>query len=223
MPTPTLAQRQADHDALQKIIVSDSLLAMGGTAIAAAALSFLAFRHSPWYRGTPISAKTAFILGPTIGAFYIRGEHVSTEFRRSKYMAQLDPHERDAILNQRARLDARRSFADRSIHFVNEHRWSILGYTWLVGITGSLLYLYRKKGMTATQKAVQARMYAQAITLVGILSTAGVASLGDQTENKHVQHNSAALEAALAMDTRVSTPAAAVTAAVVSEQKAQTD
>ncbi|KAJ2885687.1 Replication factor C, subunit RFC4 [Coemansia aciculifera] len=223
MSSPTIAQRQADHDALQKAIVSDSLFAMGGTAIAATALSFIAFRFSPWYRGTPISAKTAFILGPTIGAFYIRGEHVSTEFRRSKYMAQLDPHEREAILNQRARIDARSSMADRSIHFVNEHRWAILGYTWLVGITGSLLYLYKKKGMTVTQKAVQARMYAQAITLVGILSTAGVASLGDKSENKHVQHNSAALEAALAQDTRVGPSAAAVTAAVVSSKNAQTD
>ncbi|KAJ2819076.1 Replication factor C, subunit RFC4 [Coemansia furcata] len=223
MSSPSLAQRQADLDALEKAMVSDSLFAMGATVVAATALSFAAFRFSPWYRGTPISAKTAFILGPTIGAFYIRGEHVSTEFRRSKYMAQLDPHEREAILNQRARIDARTSLADRSIHFVNEHRWSILGYTWLIGITGSLLYLYKQKGMTATQKAVQARMYAQAITLVGILSTAGIASLGDKTENKHVQHNSAALEAALAQDTRVVPSAAAVVTASVVSQNAHKD
>ncbi|KAJ2334771.1 Replication factor C, subunit RFC4 [Coemansia sp. RSA 1694] len=205
MPAPTFAQRKADQDALESAMVSDSLFAMGVTAVGATALSVLAFRFSPWYRGTPISAKTAFILGPTIGAFYIRGEHVSTEFKRSKYLAQLDPEERAAILNQRARIDARRSLADRSIHFVNEHRWSILGYTWLIGVTGSLLYLYKKKGMTATQKAVQARMYAQAITIVGILSTAAIASLGDKTQNKHLQHNSAALDAALAADTKITT------------------
>ncbi|KAJ2740723.1 Replication factor C, subunit RFC4 [Coemansia sp. BCRC 34301] len=204
MAPSTFAQRKADHDALESAIVSDSLFAMGATAIGAVALSALAFRFSPWYRGTPISAKTAFILGPTIGAFYIRGEHVSTEFRRSKYMAQLDPQERAAILNQRARIDARRTLADQSIQFVNDHRWSILGYTWLIGVAGSLLYLYKKKGMTATQKAVQARMYAQAITIVGILSTAGVASLGDKTQNKHLKHNSAALDAALAADTKIS-------------------
>ncbi|KAJ2897823.1 hypothetical protein GGI21_004910, partial [Coemansia aciculifera] len=127
MPPPTLAQRKADSEALESAMVSDSLFAMGATAVCATALSIAALRFSPWYRSTPISAKTAFILGPTIGAFYIRGEHISTEFRRTKYMAQLDPHERAALLNQRARIDMRRSWADRSISFVNDHRWSILG------------------------------------------------------------------------------------------------
>ncbi|KAJ2001744.1 Replication factor C, subunit RFC4 [Coemansia thaxteri] len=201
--SPDYAQRKADYDALERAMVSDSLFAMGVTFVGASALSLLGLRFSPWYRGTPISAKTAFILAPTLGAFYIRGEHVSTEFRRSKYLAQLDPDERAAILNQRARIDARRSMADRSIAFVTDHRWSILGYTWLLGISGSILYLYKKRGMTVTQKAVQARMYAQAITIIGILSTAAIASLSDKTNDKHLHHNSAALEAALAADTKV--------------------
>ncbi|KAI9502971.1 hypothetical protein BX070DRAFT_184091, partial [Coemansia spiralis] len=81
------------------------------------------------------------------------------------------------LRKQREAMDSRRSLKERSIDFVADHRWSILGYTWLTGITGSLYHLYRKKGMTATQKAVQARMYAQAITIIAILSTAGIASL----------------------------------------------
>ncbi|KAI8324728.1 hypothetical protein GQ54DRAFT_243966, partial [Martensiomyces pterosporus] len=98
---------------------------------------------------------------------------------------------------QQRRLATRSSLADRTADYVTEHRWSILGYTWLAGISGSVYHLYRQKGMTWTQKVVQARMYAQAITIIGILSTAAIASLSSQADNKHVQHNSAALEAAL--------------------------
>ncbi|PIA14483.1 hypothetical protein COEREDRAFT_23897, partial [Coemansia reversa NRRL 1564] len=92
---------------------------------------------------------------------------------------------------------SRQTFVDRSINFVNEHRWSILGMAWLVGMSGAGLYLYKKKGMTPAQKLVEARMYAQLITIVGVVSTASIASLGGNSDNKHVQHNSAELEAIL--------------------------
>ncbi|KAJ2787218.1 Replication factor C, subunit RFC4 [Coemansia interrupta] len=183
--------------------MNDSLFALGTTFVGASLLSVVAFRFSPAYRRTPISAKTALILGPSIGAFYIRGEHVGTEYRRNKYLSMLEPEERAEAMRKQAASLQRASLVERSMDYVTEHRWSILGYTWLAGISGSLYHLYRQKGMTVTQKAVQARMYAQLITIIGILSTAAIASLSNKDEDKHRKHNSAALEAALAGDMNV--------------------
>ncbi|KAI9477507.1 Replication factor C, subunit RFC4 [Coemansia sp. RSA 989] len=196
-------QSQADQKALDDAIYKDSMFALGATFIGASALSVLAYRFSPGYRSTPISAKTAFILGPSLGAFYIRGEHVGTEFRRNKYLHQLEPHEREEALKRQKAMLNRNSAMDRSMAFVNNHRWSILGYTWLTSMAGAAYYLYRKKGMTVSQKVVQARMYAQLITIVGILSTAAIASMSGNTNDKHVSHNSAELQAILAQDTKI--------------------
>ncbi|KAJ1952456.1 Replication factor C, subunit RFC4 [Linderina pennispora] len=214
MSSPTKHQtRREQMEALDQAIMSDSLIALGATAVTAVGLSFLGLKYSRWYRSTPISAKTAMILGPSIGAFYIRGEHVGTEFRRQLYAHTLEEEdERDHLLQQKMELQRRASFSQSAIQFVTEHRWSMLGYTWLAGISGSIYHLYRQKGMTWTQKVVQARMYAQLITIVGILSTAAVASLGDKKEDGHQQPISAALQAALAEDTKVPLPAEAVIA-----------
>ncbi|KAJ1934963.1 hypothetical protein GGF37_006179 [Kickxella alabastrina] len=115
----------------------------------------------------------------------------------------LEPEERQEALRRQEAIAVRNTFIEKSSDYITAHRWSILGYTWLAGISGSLYHLYRQKGMTGTQKAVQARMYAQLITLIGILSTAAIASLSDKSGDKHAKHNSAALEAALAGDMKV--------------------
>ncbi|KAJ2785459.1 Replication factor C, subunit RFC4 [Coemansia javaensis] len=201
--------REEERAALEKAIVSDSLFALGATFVGASVLSAIAYRFSPTYRRIPISAKTALILGPALGAFYIRGEHVGTEFRRSKYLHQLEGGERDEALARQRAAEARQSLASRSADFVTENRWSILGATWLTGISGSMFYLYRQKGMSGSQKLVQARMYAQLITIVGILSTAAIASLSGKTKDAHAQKNSAELDAILAGETKIEEDAAA--------------
>ncbi|KAJ1950509.1 Replication factor C, subunit RFC4 [Linderina macrospora] len=211
--SPKHQSRREELEALENVMIGDSLVALGAAVATTAALSVLGFKYSKWYRSTPISAKTAMILAPSIGAFYIRGEHASTAFRRQQYANTLeDQDEREQLLRQKMEMEKRASFSQTAISFVNEHRWSMLGYTWLAGISGSIFHLYRQKGMTWTQKVVQARMYAQLITIVGILSTAAVASLGDKKDQGHQQPISAALQAALAEDTKVPLPAEAVIA-----------
>ncbi|KAJ2709842.1 Replication factor C, subunit RFC4 [Coemansia spiralis] len=200
-------RQEAEKAALDKAIVGDSLFALGVTFVGSAVLSAIAYRFSPGYRKIPISAKTGLILAPSMSAFYIRGEHVGSEFRRGKHLHQLEGDERERALREQQAGAVRQSLANRTIDFVTTNRWSILGATWVTGIAGSVFYLYRQKGMTVSQKTVQARMYAQLITIIAIMSTAAVASLSDKNENKHANHNSAALDAILAADTKIDGPA----------------
>ncbi|KAJ2126360.1 Replication factor C, subunit RFC4 [Coemansia sp. RSA 720] len=196
----------AEQKELEDAIFRESMLALGATFVGASALSALAYRFSPAYRSTPISAKTAFILAPAIGVFYVRGEQVGTQFRRNKFAHQLEGEER-AQIEERMRAQAsRKTIVDRAAGFVMENQWKILGYTWLTGMGGAALYLYRKKGLAVSQKVVQARMYAQLITIIGILSMAGVASMSGKKDDKHTRRNSAELDAILANDTRIPIP-----------------
>ncbi|KAJ2768031.1 Replication factor C, subunit RFC4 [Coemansia nantahalensis] len=202
----TRDRQEAQQAELEKIIVSNSYFALGTALAGTAVLSAIAYRFSPAYRRMPISARTALLIGPPLGAFYIRGEHVGSAYRRSLHAHQLEGEERDRILRDQQASATRQGLANQAIEFVTTNRWSILGTTWLTGITGSLFYLYRQKGMSASQKLVQARMYAQLITIFGILSTAAIASMSGKSENKSAQHNSAALNAILAADTKIDTP-----------------
>ncbi|ORY05443.1 hypothetical protein K493DRAFT_310975 [Basidiobolus meristosporus CBS 931.73] len=69
--------------------------------------------------------------------------------------------------------------------FVAEHRYGIIGATWVAGMTISGLYLSRQKYMTFSQKLVQARMYAQAITIIALTATAGV-SMANKNEPRAI-------------------------------------
>ncbi|KAJ2843153.1 Replication factor C, subunit RFC4, partial [Coemansia erecta] len=178
-------QKKADDENVGRLMANNSMFAFGTTFVAACALSAVARRFWSGYRQLPISAKTVLILAPSMGAFYIRGEQSALMYHRSKHMNQLDADEREAYLNKQDAMNRRANTMDRAIEYITKHRWSILGCTWLAGMSGSLYHLYRQKGMTSAQKAVQARMYAQAITIIGILSTAAIASLSDGSSDRH--------------------------------------
>ncbi|KAJ2517635.1 Replication factor C, subunit RFC4 [Coemansia sp. RSA 1939] len=197
------SEKIAEDKAIENLMVNDSLFAFGTTFIAACAASAVAHRFWPGYRRLPISAKTVLILAPSMGAFYIRGEQAALVYRRNKHLGHLDQDEREEQIKRHNAMNFRSTITERTIDYITRNRWMILGCTWVAGMSGSVYYLYRKRGMTPAQKMVQARMYAQAITIVGILSTAGIASLSDKTDDRHVKHNSAALEAVLAADTRI--------------------
>ncbi|KAJ1666409.1 Replication factor C, subunit RFC4 [Coemansia sp. RSA 1813] len=201
--SPKHTEKKAEDKAIENLMVNDSLFAFGTTFVAACAVSAAAQRFWPGYRRLPISAKTILILAPSMGAMYVRGEQAALVYRRSKYVNQLDEDEREAHLKKHDAMNRRATTMERTVDYITKNRWSILGCTWLAGMSGSIYHLYRKKGMTPAQKAVQARMYAQAITIIGILSTAGIASLSNGANDRHIKHNSAALEAALAADTRI--------------------
>ncbi|KAJ9049510.1 Replication factor C, subunit RFC4 [Entomophthora muscae] len=71
----------------------------------------------------------------------------------------------------------------RAKNYVSEYRYYIVAGSWVGGMSLAGLYLYRKKYMTPTQKLVEARMYAQAITL-GSLAAVAAFSSGATTDPK---------------------------------------
>ncbi|OLL24836.1 Respiratory supercomplex factor 2 [Neolecta irregularis DAH-3] len=59
------------------------------------------------------------------------------------------------------------------------HRYHIILGSWALGMGGSFALVARNKYLTTGQKLVQARMYAQAITLAVLLGTAGLSQVGE--------------------------------------------
>jgi hypothetical protein len=60
-----------------------------------------------------------------------------------------------------------------------------LGLSWAVSMAGALGYSFSNKYLTTQQKVVQARMYAQAVTIAVLMASAGISIyVGEDEKNK---------------------------------------
>ncbi|KAK9763907.1 Replication factor C, subunit RFC4 [Basidiobolus ranarum] len=149
----------------QKVTVAGIQGAVVGGMVGLAALAY-GRRHYPYFQNMSNKLKTYFVAYATAGTAVIQGERV--HFRMMK-----DFQEADSIAKGlRAPKSADEEFDWRD--YVNEHRYGIIGLTWAVGMSASMVYLAKQRYLTMSQKIVQARMYAQAITLISLTATAGI-------------------------------------------------
>jgi hypothetical protein len=64
------------------------------------------------------------------------------------------------------------SFSDRAMAWAREERYSIVGVTWLASMVGSFALVGRNPYLSGQQKLVQARVYAQGLTLAVLVASA---------------------------------------------------
>lgn len=64
------------------------------------------------------------------------------------------------------------TMTDRFLDFARRERYKIVGGSWVASMIGSWSYVNRSPYLSGAQKIVQARMYAQGITLVILVATA---------------------------------------------------
>ncbi|KAL3481911.1 hypothetical protein BJX99DRAFT_110739 [Aspergillus californicus] len=64
------------------------------------------------------------------------------------------------------------SLSDRAMAFARRERYSIVGVTWLVSMVGSFALVGRNPYLSGQQKLVQARVYAQGLTLAVLVASA---------------------------------------------------
>ncbi|RKP06649.1 hypothetical protein THASP1DRAFT_25072 [Thamnocephalis sphaerospora] len=146
------------------------------------ALSVVAQRFMPGYRRLTLPLKAMFVTGGTAAYTVIVAEHAMQDFANAKHVERVNsevPLEqvlygenalKAAMLEHEVR--ANEPIAKRTIDFINANRWSVVGGTWAAGMAASGTYLWAQRYMTWQQKLVQARMYAQLITIVALLATA---------------------------------------------------
>ena len=86
---------------------------------------------------------------------------------------------REAYHRQRLELEANKSSYDRAMDWGRENRYSIVGASWLASMATALGLVSRNKYLTGAQKLVQARVYAQGLTLAVLIATAAF-EIGDR-------------------------------------------
>ncbi|CAH2352374.1 respiratory supercomplex factor 2, mitochondrial [[Candida] railenensis] len=113
------------------------------------------------------SVKSAMYAMPTIGMGAFFADEGSVRFDREQYQSDYLKKLEEEKLAKWEKL----SLADKCFTKVNDNKYKIILSAWAASLYGSWKYVNRDPIMTATQKAVQARMYAQAFTVILLLGT----------------------------------------------------
>ncbi|EIW75663.1 hypothetical protein CONPUDRAFT_65908 [Coniophora puteana RWD-64-598 SS2] len=150
--------------------------AMEGTAVSAAVAvpSFMLLnRRWAYYRSLPLSLKALggiLIVAPCLA---IQAERRGLEFDRERYWVGAGKNEMDReAAEEQARWESLTT-GDKVSDWATRHQYSIILGSWALslGIAGGIVA--RNKYQTIPQKVVQARMWAQGLT-IGVLVAAGI-------------------------------------------------
>ncbi|KAK9720812.1 Replication factor C, subunit RFC4 [Basidiobolus ranarum] len=172
--SPSQQQLSGYQDSAVKGAVVGGLagLAIGGLGL------LVGPRFAPKLQTLSVPLKTYWVGSAVAAGAVINGERA--------YQAYDADVRRGAISNNGTVIPQEDSESTTSMsEFVAEHRYGIIGATWVAGMVVSGFYLSRQKYMTFSQKLVQARMYAQAITIIALTATAGISMVNkDETPRR---------------------------------------
>lgn len=106
----------------------------------------------------------------------VTADHFSRSFEASRHP---DEGYQDEAARVRAEQDARKSPFERFMAFGKEYRYPIVATSWVLGMGVALGVVGRSPYLSTQQKLVQARVYAQTITIAVLCATA-VFEVGDR-------------------------------------------
>jgi len=150
----------------------------GGTMglLAGTAGVILAQRRYPSFRALTVPFRTFLAISSGTFAAIIAADRASRDFENIR-----DPERsyEDAQAQLRQEIESQKSTWERTKDWANENRYSIVFASWVASMGISFGLVHRNRYLTGAQKLVQARVYAQGLTL-GVL----LASLALETNDK---------------------------------------
>lgn len=138
-----------------------------GAGLAGLLVTTVKRRYPQQYMRYNASVKAAMWCMPTIsvGAFF--ADEGSVKFDENMYRGDFLAKAKKEKEEQWAKL----STSDKIFTVANDNKYKIILSAWAASLWGSWTIVNKDKYMTTSQKAVQARVYAQAITVVLLLGT----------------------------------------------------
>lgn len=160
--------------------------AIAGFIISGAIFKFAPMRYPKFNpKAMTYSIKTALFITPPTLLTAICAEEASNKFDELMYSSGPESSEALAEHKRWKNLPLKQKFVES----LSDNKYKIITALWAASMYGSWVVVNRDKIMTTTQKAVQARMYAQFITVALLLGSMGL-SMYEQSLNPNKQKNS---------------------------------
>ncbi|KAI5954127.1 RCF2 [Candida margitis] len=138
-----------------------------GGVVSAGIYSFFKYRRPARFATFTASVKAAIIVVPTIGISAFWADQGSWEFDKMMHQSE---YTQQQMLEEHRKFNSL-STSEKIFTTLGAHKYQIIIAAWAASLYGSWTIINRDKVMTTAQKAVQARVYAQAITVVLLLGT----------------------------------------------------
>lgn len=135
-------------------------------------------RLSSGVRGLTVPFQAFLVTGVTVFSLIIGADRYSRKFEHKIWERY---GESQTVVSAPA---GSLSTSQSVLKTMNQYRWHIIGGSWLTGMAGSLAVVSRNRYLSTSQKVVQARMYAQGITLAVLLASAVIAAADTTTDDR---------------------------------------
>ncbi|ODV98399.1 hypothetical protein PACTADRAFT_37964 [Pachysolen tannophilus NRRL Y-2460] len=137
-------------------------------------------RKYPAFKNLSYSIKTALVVMPIASTTSIVSELASQNFDKKMYSSEYD---QKRTLEEYKRWHSL-TLGEKSIEVLSEHKYKIITGLWALSMWGSWVYVDKDPLLTKTQKFVQARMYAQFLTVALLLGSMGLSMYEEQHSKK---------------------------------------
>ncbi|KAH9894457.1 hypothetical protein C8Q73DRAFT_695626 [Cubamyces lactineus] len=179
-------------DAQQHATIIGGLKGFAGGLAFALPASYVLHRRWHYYRALPPSLKALGVILVAVPSFVISAEHAGQRFEEERWTGA-GKAELDAVqARQKAKWETMTT-GQKISDFAKRHEYGIILTSWATALVGSFTYIMRDPYQSTPQKIVQARMWAQGLT-IGIIIAAGVlthsqrAKKYDEEEDHRIHH-----------------------------------
>jgi len=146
-----------------------------GLLVTGAIFKIGARKYPKFPKNLPWSIRTAMFISPPTVGITIGAEEASNSFDRELYSGEFDSQKKLEEYKQWSQLPLTQKFTQGVLN----HKYKIIVGAWAASMYGSWVFVDRDPIMTKAQKIVQARMYAQGLTVMMLLGSMGL-SLWDE-------------------------------------------
>ncbi|CAI7567989.1 hypothetical protein PCG10_009784 [Penicillium crustosum] len=173
----TKEQEEAHYSSVLKGGTVGGLLGLAGGFAGV----LLASRRYHTIRNLTVPMKAFLVTSSGTFTGIIAADHASREYENEQNAAY------KWYENREERLHAEQvrglSFTDRAAAFARREKYKIITATWVASMVGSFALVSRIPGLSGQQKLVQARVYAQGLTL-GVLCASAAFEISDQRRGR---------------------------------------
>jgi len=142
-----------------------------------------ASRRYPAFNSLTLPLKAFLVSSSGTFCGIVAADHASRNFEAQRNLDTQYLESREERL-RRQEL-AQMTWKDRALAWAREEKYKIIGATWVASIIGSFVLVGRNPYLTGQQKIVQARVYAQGLTLAVLCATAAF-EISDQRKGQGI-------------------------------------
>ena len=167
-------EQEAEH--YRQTLIGGTVGGVAGLVVGLVGVA-AAQRRYHFFRNLTLPLKAFLVTSAGTFAGIIQADHYSRAYEASQNPKEMEFRERQV---ERAMKEKEgKTFTERAMEFGKKERYKIVGGSWIASIVAAFALVNRDKYLTGAQKIVQARVYAQFLT-VGVLIATAAFEIADQ-------------------------------------------